>query len=125
MDDFSTVDPVFQSTFAKVWARGSEDEEVLNRLPPIDRAIYATRVLEGELNNGGWYQAFGNGVDHLIEPAIEGYELLGLPEYAAHLRAVRAAGFDERSEDAVGAGLDNAFFRLSGSEAARAAIVRG
>jgi hypothetical protein len=124
VDDFGTVEPVFRSIFAKVWARGSEDLDVLNSLPPIERAIYATHLLEGELDNGGWYQAFGNRNAHLIEPAIEGYELLGLPDYAAHLRDVRAMGFDEQSEDAVGEALDTAYFQLSGSEAARAAMLR-
>jgi hypothetical protein len=124
VDDFGTVEPVFQLIFAKVWASGSEDLGVLNSLPPIERAIYATRLLEGDLDNGGWYQAFGNGKAHLIEPAIEGYQLLGLPMYAAHLRRVRAVGFDGRSEDAVGDALDKAYFALSGSEAARAAVVR-
>jgi Domain of unknown function (DUF4375) len=124
MDDFATVEPVFRSIFAEVWASGAEDPEVLNRLSPADRAIYATHLLEGELDNGGWYQAFGNGVDHLIEPAIEGYELLGLAEYAGHLRNVRAAGFDEQSEDPVGGALDSAYSRLSGADAARAAMVR-
>jgi hypothetical protein len=37
---------------------------------------------------------------------------------------VRAAGFDEDSPDEVGEGLDEAYYQLSGSEAARADLIR-
>jgi hypothetical protein len=122
-DDYAIVEPVFKSILAKVWASGDEDVEVLTNLSPVDRAIYATHILEGELDNGGWYQAFFNGTDRLIEPAIEGYELLGLPDYAAHLRTVRALGFHAGAEESLGNALDRAYFRLSGSDGARARLV--
>lgn len=124
MGDFDEIEPVFQSILDRIWAGGTEDTNVFNRLSTIERAIYSTRVLEGQLDNGGWYQAFFNRVDHLVEPAIEGYQFLGLPEYATHLRDVRAAGFGEDSWNEVGETLDEAYFRLSGSEAARAAALK-
>jgi hypothetical protein len=119
-DSFSRVEPVFQRIFDEIWANGVED---LQAVGAVERAIYATWVLEGDVDNGGWYQAFGNGTDALIEPAIDGYELMGLPEYAAVLREVRAQNFDESSPDEVGERLDRLWFELSGSEEARARLV--
>jgi hypothetical protein len=124
LDDFDVVEPVFQRIFASVWLKGEEDGDALAKLPREERAIYTTRILEGQLDNGGWYQVFGNGVDHLLEPAIDGYELLGLADYASHLREVRAVGFNDGSPDEIGEALDGAYFRLSGSEAARAHLIR-
>jgi hypothetical protein len=119
-DPFNRVEPVFQWIFDEIWANGVED---LQAVGAVERAIYATRVLEGDVDNGGWYQAFGNGTDALIEPAIDGYELMGLPEYVAVLREVRAQNFDESSPDEVGERLDRLWFELSGSEEARARLV--
>jgi hypothetical protein len=124
VDDFEVVEPVFQQIFATVWHEGAEDSRALESLSALDRAVYATRVIEGELDNGGWYQAFGNGVDHLIEHAMSGYELLGLADYAGHLRDVHASGFTAVSPDELGTALDQAYFRLSGSELARADLIR-
>jgi len=120
----AVVEPVFQRIFDVVWASGAESSEALNSLSDAERAIYATRVIEGQLDNGGWYQVFGNGVDHLIGPAIDGYLLLGLPEYAAVLTEVRAESFGEDSPEELGERLDNAYFALSGSEEARASLVK-
>jgi hypothetical protein len=121
---FEVVEPVFRRIFAAVWKDGSESAAALDSISEGERAIYATRILEAELDNGGWYQVFFNHVDGLIEHAIAGYVLLGLPEYAAHLREVRAKGFDGDAPEQLGDLLDNAYFRLSGSEVARAALVQ-
>jgi hypothetical protein len=121
VNDWSNrVEPVFQRVYDEVWANGVED---LQAVGGVERAIYATWVLEGDVDNGGWYQAFGNGTDSLIEPAIDGYELMGLPEYASVLREVRAQNFDENSPDEVGERLDRLWFELSGTEEARARLV--
>lgn len=124
MDDFEVVEPIFQGIFARVWHSREEDLDALSELSREERAIYATRILEGELDNGGWYQVFGNGVDHLVEPAIDGYELLGLEDYASHVREVRETEFSGDSPEAFGEALDAAYFELSGSEAARADLIR-
>lgn len=123
MDAFDRVEPVFQTIFARVWARGAEDLGMLAGLTPVERAVYATRIVEGQIENGGWYQAFFNDVDHLIEPAIEGYELLDLAEHAEHFRHVRAIGFTADTPQPIGEALDDEYFRLSDAEAARAAAL--
>jgi hypothetical protein len=124
VDDFDVVEPVFQRVFGAVWSGRKENLDAFARLPEAERAIYATRIVEGQLDNGGWYQVFGNGVDHLLEAAIDGYELLGLADYAAHLRKVREVEFNGSSPEDIGEALDDAYFRLSGSEAACARIIR-
>jgi hypothetical protein len=97
----------------------------LAALSEDERAIYATRIIEGQWDNGGLFQVFGNGVDHLLEPAIGAYEHLGLLDYAALIRAVRAAGFRVDSPLELGEQLDGRYFGLSGSESARAELIKG
>ncbi|HYM83931.1 MAG TPA: hypothetical protein VEY67_07265 [Candidatus Dormibacteraeota bacterium] len=67
---------------------------------------------------------FANADEELIGPAIEGYELLGLPRYAALLRAVRRSGYPDSSPDDLGERFDERFERLSGSDRARARLIR-
>ena len=123
MDDFDVVAPVFQRIFARL-GTALDLPAAVDALPAAERAIVATSIVEGEVDNGGWFQLFGNGNDGMIEPAILGYERLGLPDYAAVLRDVRSRNFNEGSPEALGDALDAADFALSGSEAARAALVR-
>lgn len=115
------VERAYQALRARVWDAddGDDDEAHLRALSPTERAIYVTRELEDELADGGWYLVFANEDDALIEPAIEGYELLGCPAYAAHLREVRASGYGDDSDDDAGERLDDLFATLDGSEAAR------
>jgi hypothetical protein len=92
MDDFDKVELVFQTIFARLMTV-RDLATAVDGLPESERAIVATRVLEGDVDNGGCYQLFGNGNDGMIEPAISGYERLGLPDYAAVLRDVRFERF--------------------------------
>jgi hypothetical protein len=123
-EDFRIVEPVFRGIHARVWPDGADRPRALSILGEDELAIYVTRLLEGQVDNGGWYQLFGNGEDYLIEPAIAAYEHLGLPDYAEVVRAVRDAGFAEDSPEELGERLDARYFRLSGSENARADLVR-
>jgi hypothetical protein len=99
-----------------------EGTEALDALTPDERALLVTSELEAALADGGWYLVFADNEESLLEPAIEGYERLGLPAYAAHLREVVASGFGDASPEAEGERLDEAFAELSGSTAAREAL---
>jgi hypothetical protein len=123
LDDFGTVEPIFQRIIARL-VTALDLSAAVDALPAAERAIVATRVLEGDVDNDGWYQLFGNRNDGMIEPSISGYETLGLTDYAAVLRDVRSKGFNEASPAALGDELDAVYFALSGSEAARAALVK-
>lgn len=103
---------------------GDDSDELLAGLVPLERAIYVTRELEQELADGGWYLVFANEDDRLIAAAIDGYELLGLPAYAAHLRHVQRTEFGDASGEDESETLDEAFRALSGAEEARAAALR-
>lgn len=116
---------VYERIRATVWDadEGDDVDEAIARLAPDERAIYATRALEDELTEGGWSLIFGNDRDNLIEPAIEGYERMGLRRHAALVRSVLEAGVDGIPESEMEA-LDERFARLRGAEAARARFIK-
>lgn len=125
------MDEIVQAAYARireqVWDRdeGDDNDEALASLSDLDRAIYVTRELEEELADGGWYLVFANEDDYLIQPGIAAYELLGLPDYAAHLRDIVASGYGDDSSEDAGDAHDESFRSLAGAEAARrAAILR-
>lgn len=119
MDD--QVEREYRALRDRVWDTdgGDDDEGSLAALSPLERAVYVTRELEDELADGGWYLVFANEDDGLIEAAIAGYELLGCPAYAAHLREVRSSGYGDESSDDEGERLDARYLDLTGSEDAR------
>lgn len=121
------VERAYQALRARVWDadEGDDDDASLVALTPLERAIYVTRELEDELADGGWYLVFANENDRLIDVAIEGYELLGCPAYAAHLREVLGCGFGDESDDDEGERLDDLYAALDGSEAARRRAIAG
>lgn len=101
-----------------------EGIEALDALGPDERALVVTSELEAALADGGWYLVFADNRESLLRPAIDGYVLLGLHDYAAHLREVLASGFGDASAEAEGERLDEAFAALSGSARAREALAR-
>jgi hypothetical protein len=105
-------------------SEGTDDPAAIASLSEAERAVYVTRALEDELDDGGWYLVFANSNDHRIDPAIEAYELLGLPRYAELLRAVRTVGLDDDSPDGLSERLDSRYGRLTGAEQARARLIR-
>lgn len=115
---------VYQRIRATVWDidEGDDIDEAITRLSADERAVYATRALEDELAEGGWSLIFGNDRDNLIEPAIEGYERMGLRRHAELVRSVLEAGIDGIPEAEMEA-LDERFARLRGAEAARARFI--
>jgi hypothetical protein len=120
------VQAEFERIRARVWDEyeGDDRDEVLATLSERDRDIYVTRELEAELEDGGWYLVFANSDEGLIDPAIEAYERLALPGYAAHLREVLDSGYTDETAEDEGERLDEEFARLSGSERAREALLR-
>jgi len=122
----TTSNRVYQRIRATVWDidEGDDIDEAITRLSADERAVYATRALEDELAEGGWSLIFGNDRDNLIEPAIEGYERMGLRRHAELVRSVLEAGIGGIAEAEMEA-LDERFARLRGAEAARARFIQG
>jgi len=120
----TTSNRVYQRIRATVWDldEGDDIDEAITRLSADERAVYATRALEDELAEGGWSLIFGNDRDNLIEPAIEGYERMGLRRHAELVRSVLEAGIGGIAEAEMEA-LDERFARLRGAEAARARFI--
>jgi hypothetical protein len=116
---------VYERIRATVWDpdEGDDIDDAIARLGPDERAVYATRALEDELAEGGWSLIFGNDRDNLLEPAIEGYERMGLRRHAALVRSVLEAGHDGVPEEDMEA-LDERFARLRGAEAARTRFIK-
>jgi hypothetical protein len=121
----TTSNRVYQRIRATVWDvdEGDDIDEAILRLSADERAVYATRALEDELAEGGWSLIFGNDRDNLLEPAIEGYERMGLRRHAALVRSVVDAGHDGIPESEMEA-LDERFARLRGAEAARGRFIK-
>ena len=80
----------------KADADGVTEDALLERLPPAVSPVYATRLVEDEVANGGFNQLFFNRMRNLLERAIAGYRTIGAPE---HERIAKAA--IERAIDAA------------------------
>lgn len=74
----------------------SEVGSVVAALPPGIQALYATWLVDLEVNNGGFNQFFFNPHGEYAGLALAGYELLGAEEYAAIMRAAIATREAER-----------------------------
>ena len=75
---------------------GVTEDALLERLPAAVSAVYATRLVEDEVANGGFNQLFFNRMRNLLERAAVDYRTIGAPEHgrianAAIERALAAA----------------------------------
>jgi hypothetical protein len=89
----------------KADADGVSEDALLERLPPAVSAVYATRLVEDEVANGGFNQLFFNRMRNLLERAVVGYRALGAPEHeriasAAIERDIEAAPALEAAREA-------------------------
>lgn len=92
------------------------------------RILIATRVIEGQVNNGGWPAVFYNEAHGHLPAAIHGYRSLGLDEHASIAERVLAHGWTESTDgepdDGAWDDLNGAWFRLPDPEAALARYIR-
>jgi hypothetical protein len=82
-----------------IQTEGLTDEartRVIRELPAGTQAIYATWLVDAEVNNGGFNQFFFNPSGAFAGNALAGYELMGAEEYAAIMRAAIATYESER-----------------------------
>ena len=90
-------DAVLQHVHLQVKS-GADEADVVARLPKGTRAIFATFVVDAEVNNGGFNQFFYNPHGYLAGEALAGYELLGADDYADVMRAAIATYESERDQ---------------------------
>jgi hypothetical protein len=62
------------------------DSQRLAALPEGARAVFSTTHLEGEVGNGGFNQYFWNTDGRIVQDALQGYKLMGMPKHAASVR---------------------------------------
>jgi hypothetical protein len=129
-DAFLVVDPVFQAAMERLGPNAIDAAALANE-PAGIRAIVATRLVDGLIDNGGWTALFAEGQQGLVPLAIAGYRLLGLEDHATVAERAIARGFtppgpeddeaDDPEELAFWEDLDAAWFELPSAEAGRAA----
>jgi hypothetical protein len=83
LDEFGLVDAVCDYVELKVDGNYRDELKIVSSLPRSFQAVYSTRQVDREVNNGGFYQYFYNdGIDWAFM-ALEGYKLMGAKELAA------------------------------------------
>src|SRR5690349_14281519 len=96
-DEASPLDP--ESFDAELWlllVRRIHDLVDLGGYPLEVRVYFASRLLEADVDNGGFAQAAFN-IPEWFGPAADGYEALGKPVMAALIREAAAVLVDERA----------------------------
>src|ERR1051325_1040325 len=84
------ADAIAQHVALRMADSGKDRLAVVDALPPGTRAIYATWLVDNEVNQGGFNQYFHNSRGVLAGVALAGYELLGVEDYAAVMRSAIA-----------------------------------
>ena len=116
----AVLDHILDVRFGDAFER---DHEIVSTFSPGLRMFYATFILEGEVNNGGYHQFFFNSSRRFAADAVAGYELLGAREHAELTRqaialiaaeeaAERDAPDSESSEPSALGPIDERFFQL-------------
>lgn len=78
--------------------QGTETEiQAFTKLPRGFQIVYTTRVLEDEVNNGGFNQYFYNSSGQFADKAVESYQALGLYDHAQIVREAIQV-FNDESE---------------------------
>lgn len=65
---------------------GEDDYELIRQTPKPAQFFRAMRLMESEVNNGGFEQYFWNSSCTLADVALEAYQAIGAPKYVVFLR---------------------------------------
>lgn len=80
IDDDLVEQAVFDSVIKRMKPDLSDELEVLDPLSPGAKFLYASWIVDGEVNNGGFNQYFWNTEGATLSTAIEAFHFFGLPE---------------------------------------------
>ena len=95
VSDRELVQKVISSVLEFVGELGSgeDDYELVRQTPKSAQFFWAMRLLESEVNNGGFEQYFWNSSCTLADVALQAYKAIGAQKYLEFLqRAVALAG---------------------------------
>jgi len=65
---------------------GEDDYQLIRQTPKPAQFFRAMRLMESEVNNGGFEQYFWNSSCTLADVALEAYQAIGAPKYVVFLR---------------------------------------
>jgi len=86
--DVNLVPDIYGALIDHTGPQMDNEREMLLTATPGQRALYTLAQADGEVNNGGFYQYFGNSGGWMIYLAIGGAELIGA---TAHVEILREA----------------------------------
>lgn len=71
---------------ARLRGRYDNQYQIVGRLPKVFQHVYAMMRVQTEVNNGGFDQYFYNSASEFAHEAVDGFEILGVSEYADIMR---------------------------------------
>lgn len=81
---------IFDAELKAIGNRFDWEAEIVTAWPAGLKMLYATWVVETEVNNGGFEQYFANTEGRTAEAALEGFKLVGAKQHARLLAAAMA-----------------------------------
>lgn len=95
LPDASLPDAVQQHVFIKIGEQPEREAEILASLPGSVQAVYASMIVDAQVQNGGFNQFFWNSA-RFADLALKGLEELGAHEHARVLRQAMEVAIAER-----------------------------
>ena len=94
--DDELSDAILHHVVLRMGNETTRKREVVRACPVGVRAVFATLLVDLEVNNGGFNQLFWNPSGEFAGDALAGYELMGAEDYASVMRAAIATWESER-----------------------------
>ena len=142
MPDHEVEYEVFKVLLPMVARGGDAEYETFSALSRGLRMLWATLVLDGEVNNGGFNQFFFNSSGQYAMDAVEGFRLIGAEQHAQLTEEAIALffkeapklrrfwrprtleGFSESYQHTQSGELDKRYYALPHPSAARVRYIR-
>jgi hypothetical protein len=96
--DDKIEDVLFHFCLIAIEKRPHREVDIVQAFPKGLRMIYTTRILDDEVNNGGFNQYFWNTSGTLAKEALDGLVMIGAIEHAQLMREAIGTYENERAE---------------------------
>jgi hypothetical protein len=97
MSDEEVEELVFNHAYLSLKGRYGDVDELLATLQPGTRALYLTRILEGEVNNGGFHQYYWNTGGRFAAGTVDAFRYFGLIQLAELMEEANAVFREEQA----------------------------